>query len=313
MVINSVLTFLLGISLLLISAKFFLQNSEILATKLKLSPFFISIFLVAFGATLPELIVTISSIINNDAGLGMGNAVGSSIANLSIILGVPAVFGAIKVGVNKTQKLIFLLLLVTFLFSIIELSAIFPIYKAGLLFFAFFATFIYQLNVSVIDEKKIKKNEFIKPIYFYVFLTILSMGGLALGGKISVDAITRLSVALNISTTILGLTITSVATSLPEMLLSILATKKANNKVVLGTLIGSNMFNLTLFPAMIILANQNLNIKKFISIKEIFTLLLVTCIFYMIVKIQKGKKIDFKIGLFLIVIFLIFSFVSFYF
>lgn len=312
MLIQSIFSFLAGITLLLISANYFLKYSEIIAHKFKLSPFFISIFLVAFGATLPELTVTISSIINNDAGLGMGNAVGSSIANLTIILGVPAVFGAIKVGINKTQKLIFLLLLVTFLFSVIELSALFPIYKAGLLLFAFVATFIYQINVSKVEKKQTEKQLYKKPVYFYLVLTVASMLGLALGGKISVDAISIMAIELKISTTILGLTITSVATSLPEMLLSILATRKSDNKVVLGTLVGSNMFNLTLFPALIIFANQNLNIKKFISIKEIFTLLLVTFIFYTIVRIQKGRHIDLKLGILLISIFLIFSFISFY-
>jgi Ca2+/Na+ antiporter len=90
------------------------------------------------------------------------------------------------------------------------------------------------------------------------------------------------------------------------------ASSKKDNKVVLGTLIGSNIFNLTLFPAIILASTAGLKIKKFITVKEIFFLVLVTTIFYYIIKKYNGSAITKKISVLLIALFALFSVVIFY-
>ncbi|MBP7740713.1 sodium:calcium antiporter [Candidatus Woesebacteria bacterium] len=319
----AIFSFSVGLAVMLISAKVFLDVSTEFSAKWKFSPLFISLVLVALGTNLPELTVTIAALRHADPGLAMGNIVGSSIANITIILGAATLFGKVKIGTTKTQINAFLLLVVTFIFSILALSAVATIYKIILLLSAVFLTFSYEYIMAVNgrkhEDKKLlklieklnnKKKKY--PAIVYVIMFFGSLTGLGFGGNVTVDSIAELSKILGLSTTILGLTLTAVATSLPELLTSIIASKKKDNKVVLGTLIGSNIFNLTLFAAIILNYTTDFRIKKFVSIKEIFFLIFSTLIFYIIVKKYSGKVITKEISLLFITIFAVFSVFIFY-
>jgi len=308
---------------MLVSAKIFLDLVTELSAKWKFSPLFISLVIVALGTNLPELTVTIAALGHGDPGLAMGNVVGSSIANITIILGAATLFGNVRIGTTKTPKNAFLLLLITVLFSVLTLSSVSTIYKVILLSAAVFVSFVYEyilaLNGRLHEDKKLlkliaklsnKKPKFPKIVYIILFLG--SIAGLSVGGNITVNSVTDLSHLLNLSTTVLGLTLTAIATSLPELLMSIIASNKKDSKVVLGTLIGSNIFNLTFFPAIIFISTMGIQIKKFISIKEIFFLLLSTLVFYLLVKKRNGETVSKDISVLLITIFAVYSVFIFY-
>ena len=318
-----IFSFVAGLIVMLISSKIFLDFTKEFSAKWKFSPLFISLVIVAWGTNLPELTVTIAALGHGDPGLAMGNVVGSSIANITIVLGASTLFGKVRIGTTKTPKNAFLLLVITVLFSVLALSSVAVIYKVILLSVAVLVSFTYEyilaVNGRLHEDKKLlkmisklttKKRKFPKIVYVILFLG--SLAGISIGGNITVNSITDLSTILNLSTTILGLTLTAVATSLPEMLMSIVASNKNDNKVVLGTLVGSNIFNLTLFPAIILLSTMSHKIKKFVSIKEIFFLMLSTLIFYIIVKKYNGSVISREISVLLISIFALFSVFIFY-
>lgn len=318
-----VFSFSAGLVVMLISAQIFLNLTQEFSAKWKFSPLFISLVIVALGTNLPELTVTLAALRNSDPGLALGNAVGSSIANITIVLGVATFFGKVRIGTTKTQKNTFLLLVATFLFSILTLSSVATIYKIILLAITLIISLTYEYILAVRgrlhEDKKLlilieklsqKKRKLPKIIYLILFLG--SLAGLGIGGNVTVNAVTQLSKILHLSTTVLGLTLTAIATSLPEMLMSLTASSKKDNKVVLGTLIGSNIFNLTLFPAIILSSTIDLKIKKFISIKEVFFLMLVTVAFYMIIKKYSGEVISKKVSVFLISLFALFTIFTFY-
>ncbi|MBU0974479.1 hypothetical protein KKD03_02145 [Patescibacteria group bacterium] len=318
-----IFSFSAGLVVMLISAKIFLDLITEFSAKWRFSPLFISLVIVALGTNLPELTVTIAALGHGDPGLAMGNVVGSSIANITMVLGAITLFGNVRIGTTKTPKNAFLLLLVTVLFSVLALSSVAIIYKVILLSAAVFVSMSYEyilaLNGRLHEDRKLlkliaklsnKKRKFPKIVYIILFLG--SLTGLSIGGNITVNSVTDLSHILHLSTTVLGLTLTAIATSLPELLMSIIASNKKDSKIVLGTLIGSNIFNLTLFPAIILTSTVGFQIKKFISIKEIFFLLLSTLVFYLIIKKRNGETISKDISVLLITIFAVYSVFIFY-
>lgn len=319
----AIFSFSAGLVVMLISAKIFLDIAQEFSARWKFSPLFVSLVIVAFGTTLPELTVTISALSHADPGLAMGNAVGSSIANITIVLGAATLFGKVRIGTTKTPKNAFLLLTISLLFSVLALSSIATSYKVIFLLSIICFNFIYQYILAVngrnhedklflkLLEKLTKKKKKL-PAIVYVIMFVGSIAGLGIGGNIAVNSVESLAKILGLSTTILGLTLTAIATSLPELLTSIIASNKKDNKVVLGTLIGSNIFNLTLFPAIILNYTSDLKIKKFVSIKEIFFVMLSALVFYMIVKKYSGKVIPKEVSILLITIFAVYSVFIFY-
>lgn len=324
MIFPTIFNFAVGLLVMLVSAQIFLNVVQELSVKWKFSPLFISLVIVALGTNLPELTVTIASLGNNDPGLAMGNVVGSSIANLSLILGISTLFGRVRIGTTKTPKNATILVVITLLFSILSLSSVNTQYQVVLLAIAVVFSLTYQYILAKygrlhedkkllkIIEKLSKKNKYKHPMIYLLFF-IGSLIGLTIGGQITVSSVEQLSLILGLTTTFLGLTLTAVATSLPELILSIIATKKDENKVVLGTLIGSNIFNLSLFPAIILSSTMDFKIRKFVTIKELLFLLLITAIFYSLIIKKKGTVIEKKMSILLMLIFPLFTLFIFYF
>jgi Ca2+/Na+ antiporter len=204
------------------------------------------------------------------------------------------------------------------------LSSVRSNYQVILLALTLVIALIYQYKLAVegrlhedkkflaLVEKLTKRKKQI-PKIFYLLLFIGSLIGISIGGQVTVRSVENLSVILGLTTTFLGLTLTAVATSLPELLLSTIASRKEENKVVLGTLIGSNIFNLSLFPAIILFSTMGERIKKFITIKEMFFLLLITALFYSLVIKKQGTVIEKTMSILLILIFPIFTLFIYYF
>lgn len=324
MLLPAIFSFGAGLIVMLVAAQTFLNVAQDLSIKWKFSPLFISLVIVALGTNLPELTVTLVSIGNHDPGLAMGNLVGSSIANLSIILGISTFYGKVRIGTTKTPKNATILLVLTLLFSLLTLSSVKIEYQIIILLIAVGISLSYQFVLARYgrlheDKKlltlvsKLSKKKKQLPKLVYVFLFVGSLIGLAVGGQVTVRSVENLSIILGLSTTFLGLTLTAVATSLPELLTSLIASKKNETKIVLGTLIGSNIFNLSLFPAIVMFANMQERIKKFVTIQELFFLLLITSLFYYVVIRKQGTVISKKISILLMLIFPIYILYIYYF
>jgi len=288
---------------------------QTISAKWKLSPLLVSLVIVGLGTNLPELVVTISSLTHHDPGLAFGNLVGSSIINLSLIFGLAVVAGHVKIGNHKTQKNALVLLGVTLLFIALRFSPIPNAIQAVLLLLALGGSLGYEYWLGVQGRKhedknlitkmvKVEKKKHHYPAGITTVAFILSLVGLIFGGSLTVTAIESLAVIWGISTTVLGLTLTSISTSLPELITILLAEKHENNKVVVGTLLGSNLFNLTLFPAIILF---NTSLRSILPISDLLFLLAITLAFVFVLFRYRLKEVTHRMGIGLLVIFLIFA------
>lgn len=318
MLLQTLLAFGVGLLIMLASSQVFLNITRRVAAKWKFSPLFISIVLVALGTNLPELTLTLSALVQNDPGFAMGNLVGSSILNITLVLGIATLFSAVRIGTKKTQYNAAILLAVTLLFIGVQFSSLQSFIGAAILLIALMFSLIYQYLAAVSgrfneDEKIIRLIKRLQnkkaplPSYIYVLGFIASVIGLGIGGYVTVETVSQLSLILGLSTTVLGLTLTAIATSMPELILTVLASRKHENKVVIGTLIGSNIFNLTLFPALILISSQPIAMAP----TEFVFLLLATLATSLTILYYKGTTIPKKVSFGFLLIFLGFIYTTF--
>lgn len=312
-----------GVILILVASKLLVEVSKELAKAWKLSPLFVSIIVVALGTNLPEFTVLISALFRGDAGLALGNVVGSNISNITLIFGAGILFHSPRIGTNKTQKNALLMATLTVVFILLEFL---PILKQarGLILLGFLGTFlIYTYGISKYGRthedknllKKLQKKTKPRKSFFEIkggvwigFLAIIgAIIGLGMGSSSVVYSIRQLSEMFNLSTTLLGMTLVATTTSLPELMTVLIAGLKKQDKVIVGTLIGSNIYNLGLFAPIIQLSpfEAHLNPTDLIY-------LLISVLFFVVVIIKsKGKRVPKIYGVISLVIFGLFILSSF--
>lgn len=313
MLLHSILSFCIGVGAILIGARIFLSLAEELSARWRLSPLFIAIVVLALGTNLPEFAVTIASIIQKDPGLALGNVVGSSITNLALIFGATSLLGVVKVGTKKTQRTGLLLACVVVFFMLLQFVSISAFSKALLFLGALVAGLWYEyalaLNGRTHEDKaflKRLKQKRKKPKYTGVLALLaglIALAGLGVGGMIVVRATNELSILLGMSTTVFGLAVNSLATTLPELSLVVAAGLRRENKVVIGTLAGSNVFNLTLFPALIYLFSGFAPLPT----PQLVLLCVTTGLFVSLLFLYKGKVIPLSASLLLLGVYVLFT------
>jgi cation:H+ antiporter len=306
-VAGSLVLFIVGVLVLLYSTEIFVRMAVRISAKLRISPLIIGTTIVAIGTSVPELAVSGIAAANHDPGLAIGNIVGSNIVNITLVLPIGILIGKLRIGTTKTQRNALLLLAVTALFALPNIPA-FPILSSGvlLLVLALIVTIgEYRLGIIGRDHEDAvrfhrRKNHHPHTVKLVFFVS--SLAGIVLGGYItvaSVEAIARLS---GYSTTILGLSLTAIATSLPELLATIVSQKEHQAKIMIGNIIGSNIYNMLLIGGIVRLFRS----PQSIPVIEWLFLLMVTAGFFAIIRRFGGKVIPKWVGAALLGMFAIF-------
>ncbi|WP_319370629.1 calcium/sodium antiporter [uncultured Ilyobacter sp.] len=243
---------LVGFIPLIYGANFLVDGSSSLAKRFNIPNIVIGLTVVAFGTSAPELVVNIFSSVQKTTDITMGNIIGSNIFNIAVILGVTSVMKNLNVKTNTTWKEIPMALLAASLVIIMindvtidrnklsELSRI-----DGMVLISFFIIFLsYTLSMiksgSFDEEITIKEYTLSKS----VLLTALGLIMLVVGGKIIVMFAVKFAKSMGISERVIGLTIVSIGTSLPELATSVSAALKNNVDIAIGNVVGSNIFNI---------------------------------------------------------------------
>ncbi len=247
----SIILLITGLVVLLFGGDIFVKGASSIASKLKLSPIVIGLTIVSFGTSAPELVVNLFSATQGVADLAVGNILGSNIANILLVLGVAAIIRPLKVKGGTTWKEIpfgFLALLV-FFFLINDIAFAGATENLlsrgdGLVLLSFFIIFmVYTFGLSKVEgEKEDDINE--KNWPQSIFFILLGIEGLILGGKLIVDNATILAKAAGLSELFIGLTITAIGTSLPELTTSAIAAYRGHVEMAVGNVVGSNVFNI---------------------------------------------------------------------
>ncbi|MCK4714324.1 MAG: calcium/sodium antiporter, partial [Candidatus Aenigmarchaeota archaeon] len=243
MMVTDILLFALGLVVLLKGASIFTDNASRIAKSLGVSQIVIGLTLVAFTTSLPELAVSVLSVLREVPGIAIGNIVGSNIANVGLVLGLAALLTPGILVRRSELKQGYIMLLVTLIAVIFIAGGLTPV-KGGILILGLIA-YVYYLSkekdfkLSIV-EKTTEKANFSKG----TVLCIIGGAGVLVGAELVVSASMNIASAFNIYDTVIGLTLVAVGTSLPELAVSITAAFKKLQGIALGNIIGSNIFNL---------------------------------------------------------------------
>ena len=232
---------IIGFIFLIKGANFLVDGSSSIARKLKISEFVIGLTIVSIGTSLPELIVSIESVLVGHNDLLIGNIIGSCIYNLLLILGIICVIKPIKINI-KEKSIVMLMF-----FSILLVELLSNIYGQitrveGIILILFFIIFLLMIFNKKTTENKKEDNSIVKSIIQFLVGILL----LKYGGDFVVKNASLIARKMLISEKIIGITIVAIGTSLPELVTSITAINKNTQEIAVGNIIGSNIFNLLL-------------------------------------------------------------------
>lgn len=241
---------IIGFILLIKGADYFVEGSSNLAKALKIPTLIIGLTVVAFGTSAPEAVVSIVASTKGSNEIALSNIIGSNIFNLLAVLGISAIVKGLKVSRQIITK--------DFLFSILAtlmlMAMMFDKFLSGdklniitrgegLVLLSILVLYVYSLILTASKEKKLIKEKH-KLTPKDILMLVLGLLAVILGGELVVKTSQQIALNLGISETLVGLTIVSIGTSLPELVTSIVAAKKGETDIALGNVIGSNIFNI---------------------------------------------------------------------
>ena len=247
----------LGLLILLLAGDALVRGAVNLSLRLGVPALIVSLTIVAFGTTAPELLIAISAIKENAPGIALGNVVGSNTANILLVLGLPALLATLHTSECDSRKNYVFMLLASVLFIGLAFCGVFnlasgAILLAGLglvLMNAFREAHAHRkaCGEACADDEELEGLEEADPDMPYwkvsVYL-ILGLIGLPMGAHLLVENATEIALTYGVSETVIGLTLVAVGTSLPELATTVMAALRRQADVALGNVIGSNMFNL---------------------------------------------------------------------
>jgi cation:H+ antiporter len=232
--------FFVGGLLLFFGAEYLIESSKTIAEKFAIPKIVMGITLVAFGTSLPELIVSITATLRGESGIVIGNVIGSNIANIGLILGIGSIISPLCCSFLKLKGDLFFLLGIT---ALPILSVYFDCmnFYSGLGYIGVLLIYCYYLINSDYEVEKLESNSTQNYAVIFSFLGILSLG---FGSHFFVDGAVGLAEFFGIPSIIIGMTIVAIGTSLPELATTLVAIKKSEPSLAIGNIIGSNIMNI---------------------------------------------------------------------
>ena len=303
----NLLQFTVGAILLYFGAELLIIGSKSIAEKFNIPPIVLGITLVAFGTSLPELIVSIIAILKDDAGIVVGNVVGSNIANIGLVLGISAMLDPIFFSFKKIRFDIYFLLFITLLpLFFIYLGDL--VFWQGLLFILMLGGYCWQVykKDNIIDDDSEKLSDY--GIYSIFLKTIMGIVGLGLGARLFVLGAKGIAIAMGVSSLVIGMSIVALGTSLPELAASIAAAKHNQKDFVIGNIIGSNIMNIVVVLGFTLLIRP-ISIKFADMMAQGLFMIILTIGLFLLLKF-KGGITKFSAGI-LIFIYLLFIYFNF--
>jgi len=232
-----------GLFLLVISADMLVDNASVLANRLGISTFVVGVVIIGFGTSAPEMFVSAMAALENKGNLALGNALGSNITNIGLVLGSAALLTTLTVSKTAARRdipvVIFAGIVAVLLVSDGLLSNIDGYILLTMLIFYLVWS---GLNSSSSDDE-MPEDDQSKPTWRYALLSIISIIVLVLASRMLVTGSVSIATMLGVSELVIGLTIVAIGTSLPELAAAVAAARKRVHGMIIGNIIGSNIFN----------------------------------------------------------------------
>ena len=241
-----------GLILLVFAGDFLVRGAVTLAHRHNMPPLIIGITIVAFGTSAPELVVSIDAVLAGVPTLALGNVVGSNIANVFLVVGLPAIIAPMTCSAPRLTRSMLIMLAVTGVFIYLAYQGGFG-WQQGLILLAMLTAF---LTYSVVRGRHHPEEEaeFLAEIeeveaetkggLIAMMLIVGGLSGLAFGAHILILGSVQVATTLGVSEAVIGLTLVALGTSLPELFTALIAAVRGHCDVAVGNVIGSNIFNL---------------------------------------------------------------------
>ncbi len=239
-----VLVLAVGFTMLVKGADWFVDGAAGIAAKFGIPPLVIGLTIVAMGTSAPEAAVSITSAIKGNAGITVGNVVGSNIMNILVILGLASLITPIAVQKSTVKVEIPFMLFVTGLLLALGYSGNQIGFTEGVVLWIAFLVYLGYLLWSAKKNPAETEEEQPRPIWKLLLFVAVGMGLILWGSDLAVDAASAIAKMLGMSDRLIGLTIVALGTSLPELVTSVAASRKGEADIAIGNIVGSNIFNI---------------------------------------------------------------------
>lgn len=248
--ILAIIAVLAGLAILVVSADRFVEGAAAAARHFGVPALLIGVVIVGFGTSAPEMVVSAIASWQGNPGLALGNAYGSNITNIALILGVTALVSPIAVHSQVVRKELPLLVAVTILTAILLSNDHLGRADAAILIAAFFIVMTWSILLGLRrppdafgSEIELELEAHAMPLRSAVFWLIVGLAALVASSRLLVWGAVEIANDLGVSDLIIGLTVVALGTSLPELASSLIATRKGEHDIALGNVLGSNLFN----------------------------------------------------------------------
>lgn len=236
---------IVGFVFLIKGSDFFVDGASSIASLLKIPTIIVGLTIVAFGTSAPEAAVSITSAITGNNAMAVSNVIGSNLFNILMVIGISALLGELLMEKDVLNKDLPFLVGITVLFAAFIIIGWNVSQIEGIILLVILIAYVAHLIKSA--KKSDNANVVEKPKFtlpYSILFIIIGLAGIVIGGDLVVNSASDIAIAFGMSETLVGLTIVAIGTSLPELVTSLTALKKGENQLVIGNVIGSNIFNI---------------------------------------------------------------------
>ncbi len=299
---------ILGLVLLIVGGNWLLKAAVGLSLRLNIPKIVIGMTVVSFATSAPELIVSIKSALDGFPDLALGNVVGSNIANLALVLGITVILSKIDTEKSfyKTDWPVMMLAsCLLYVFLVNDSKIVF--YEGALLFSLLVVFLVYLLRFqkqAVVDEMPEDDEQL--PVFKILLFVIIGAIGLWAGSELLIKGAVSLATDFGVSERVIGVTVVSIGTSIPELAASIIAVLKKEKSISIGNLIGSNIFNiLAVLGITAMITPIELKDVELLNY-DIFWMLGISFLVLPLVFFPKKLRLDWKDGFILLALYAVF-------
>ena len=236
---------IVGFVFLIKGSDFFVDGASSVASLLKIPTIIVGLTIVAFGTSAPEAAVSITSSLTGSNAMAVSNVIGSNLFNILMVIGISALLGDLLMQKSVLNKDLPFLVGITLLLAIFIFMGWNIANIEGIILLLILICYIFYLvkNARKSKDANVVEKAKLTPLKSAIFI-IVGLAGIVVGGDLVVNSASNIAIALGMSETLVGLTIVAIGTSLPELVTSLTALKKGENQLVIGNVIGSNIFNI---------------------------------------------------------------------
>jgi cation:H+ antiporter len=234
---------LIGFIMLIKGADVFVDCSSAIAKRFGIPSIIVGLTIVAMGTSAPEFSVSVQSALAGMNDMSIANVIGSNMFNLLVVLGLSSVVNKLKIN---NYKDVYIMLVVGLIMLICSADGLLNVFDGALLLVIFTFYILSLIYKAYNGNQKEETEEKQKSLITTIVLSILGLGAIIWGGDLVVNSASAIAQQLGMSENLVGLTVVAIGTSLPELVTSLVATKKGEVDIAVGNVVGSNIFNMLL-------------------------------------------------------------------